>query len=254
MVSSRREGPEKSPMIDFLDIGLKPYKEVLDLQYKLHAERVQNKINDTVIFCEHNPVYTIGKRECNEDWLSDLKTIARDGIDVVKTDRGGKITYHGPGQLIVYFIFDINKRKIGIKDFVHKIEGVCMETLAEFGINAVRDPEYPGLWVNTNNSLSPRGRGVGVRGGGGIRKKLVALGFHVSQGVTIHGIAINVSPNLNHYKHIIPCGIKGRDVTSMADIFILEASDAFLGDPTYNGQISLEGVKQSFFKKVSDTF
>jgi len=242
MISSREGDPIKRPfMIEFLDIGLKPYKEVLNLQYKLHAERVQNKISDTIIFCEHSPVYTIGKRWCDEDWLSDLKAITDDGIETVKTDRGGRITYHGPGQLVVYFIFDINRRKVGIKDFVHKVEGVCLETLAEFGINAVRDPEYPGLWVRTQITFHPHPLPSGERAGSeGGWCKLVALGFHVSQGITMHGIAINVNPNLDHYKHIIPCGIKGRDVTSMATIL--------------SRDISIQKVSDAFRQKVSDTF
>lgn len=196
-------------MVQFLNIGIRPYSEVLDIQKNLHKKRVAGEIDDTVVFCEHYPVFTLGRQDSSADWVSDFKAIACDGIEVVKTDRGGRITYHGPGQLIGYFIFDINKCKLGVKDFVHRVEDVCMQALAEFGINAVRDKEYPGLWAPP-----PFTKG----GQGGILKKLVALGFHVSSGVTMHGFALNVAPDLSHYRHIIPCGIKERGVTSIKEL------------------------------------
>ena len=180
------------------NIGLKPYREALLYQEDLHKKRAEGKIDDTVIFCEHPPVYTIGKRDSSDDFLSDLKVIAGDGIDVVKADRGGKITYHGPGQLVAYFIFNIAERKLGVKEYVHKIEDVCMKALEKFGINAVRDKEHPGLWVND--------------------KKIVAIGLNISKNVSMHGIALNVDPNMEHYRHIVPCGIRDRGVTSMKEV------------------------------------
>ncbi|MBI2092692.1 MAG: lipoyl(octanoyl) transferase LipB [Deltaproteobacteria bacterium] len=192
-------------MVQFLDIGIRPFSEVLKLQHELHLARIKGDADDTVIFCQHHPVYTIGKRDSSSDWLSDFKTIASDGIEIIKTDRGGRITYHGPGQLVVYFIFDLNKRRIGIKQFVEKVEEACIGALEAFDISACRNKEHPGLWVNG--------------------KKIAALGFHVSNGVTMHGIALNVEPDMSHYKHIIPCGIKDKGVTSMKEI--LAAAPAF---------------------------
>jgi lipoate-protein ligase B len=185
-------------MVQFLNIGIRPFDEVLKLQQELHLSRVKGEADDAVVFCQHYPVYTVGKQDASSDWLSDFKTIANDGIAIIKTDRGGRITYHGPGQLVAYFIFDIKKLRIGVKKFVEKIEEVCIRALAEFGILANRDKEHPGLWVNGN--------------------KIVALGFHVSNNVTMHGISLNVEPEMSHYKHIIPCGIKDRGVTSMKEI------------------------------------
>lgn len=153
---------------------------------------------DTVVLCEHTPVFTVGRRDSSADWISDPGTIAGEGIEVVKTDRGGRITYHGPGQLVVYFIFNINERKLGIKDFVHKVEDVCMASLKRFGIDAARSEGYPGLWVKDG--------------------KIVALGFHVANGVTMHGIAVNVDPDMSHFRHIVPCGIRDRGVVSMRHI------------------------------------
>lgn len=205
-------------MISLIEIGLKPYKETLAYQEKLREKRLAGKISDTVIFCEHYPVFTIGKRDSSSDWLSDFGTIADEGIEIVKTDRGGRITYHGPGQLVVYFIFNINNRGAGIKEFVHKIEDVCITMLKNFGINAVRSAEYPGLWVATPFSHNPPRPTFRKGRKKEIMKKIAALGFHVSKGVTMHGIAINVNPDMSHYKHIIPCGIKERGITSMKEL------------------------------------
>ncbi len=180
-------------MIDHLDIGLKPYLEVLELQRNLHSKRVAGEISDTLIFCEHPPVFTIGRQDSSADWISDFKTIAGDEIDVVQTDRGGRITYHGPGQLIVYFIFNIER--FGVKGFVRAVEDACIKALEKFGVHAERSEEHPGLWVNDN--------------------KIVALGFHISRNVSMHGLALNVAPDLRHYRHIIPCGIKDKGITSM---------------------------------------
>lgn len=100
--------------------------------------------------------------------------------------------------MVVYFILNIKELGLGVKDFVRAVEGACMKALATFGIKAERDKEYPGLWVNG--------------------KKIVAVGFHISNNVSMHGIALNVDPNMEHYKHIVPCGIKDRGVTSMKEL------------------------------------
>lgn len=207
-------------MISYLNTGLKPYNEVLDLQLALHKKRVDGEISDTIIFCEHHPVFTIGKRDASSDWISDLKTIAGDGIDVVQTDRGGKITYHGPGQLIAYFIFDIKQLGLGVKTFVTSVEEMCLRTLADFNIAAERDPEHPGLWIGRN--------------------KIVALGFHISRNVSCHGFALNVSPDLKKYRHIVPCGIKDRGVTSMEAIL--------------NGKIDSPSVMSSLIVNAEKVF
>ena len=188
--------------ISSVNLGLRSYLDVLSLQERLFSYRLSelengkcDKLGDVLLFCEHNPVFTIGKRDCSEDWLSDSETIAGAKIEVVKTNRGGKITYHGPGQLVCYFIFDINRLGLGVKDFVAAAEEVCLRTLSHYGINAVRSAEHPGLWVGN--------------------EKIVAVGFHISKGITMHGIAVNVAPDMSHFGHIVPCGIRDRGVTSM---------------------------------------
>jgi len=185
-------------VVNFLTIGLKPYNGALELQKELHAKRVAGEIPDTVVLCEHPPVFTIGKRDASADFLSGMMTIAEEGIEVVKVERGGRITYHGPGQLVVYFIFNLNERHLGVKEFVNKVEEACMKGLSKFGVNTVRDSEYPGLWIGD--------------------KKLVAVGLQITKNVSMHGVAINIDPNIGHYRHIIPCGIKDRGVTSMKEV------------------------------------
>jgi len=188
--------------ITSVNLGLRSYLDVLSLQERLFNYRLfaletgkRDELGDVLLFCEHKPVFTIGRRDCSEDWLSDSKTIAGAGIEVVKTNRGGKITYHGPGQLVCYFIFDINGLGLGVKDFVSAVEDVCLKVLGRYGINAERHPEHPGIWVGN--------------------EKIVAVGFHVSKGITMHGIAVNVEPDMTHYSHIVPCGIRDMGVTSI---------------------------------------
>lgn len=184
-----------SETISFIDLGLMPYKDVWDLQEKLRVERLKEKRCDTIIFCEHPPVYTIGKQNCDNDWLASFDHVKKEGIDVVRCNRGGRITYHGPGQQVVYFIVDIKNYAKGVKDFVSKIEDISLELLKCFGLNASKSDDHPGIWIGD--------------------KKIVAIGLHISQDISMHGIAINVHPNMSHYKYIVPCGIKERGVTSM---------------------------------------
>lgn len=181
--------------ISYIDLGLIPYTEAWDIQKKYRTERQEGATGDTILFCEHPPVFTIGKQNCAEDWLSSNAAIKEEGIEVVKTDRGGRITYHGPGQQVVYFIVDIKNYSTGVKDFVAKIENVCLELVNSFGLSASKNNEHPGIWIGP--------------------KKIVAIGLHISQDISMHGVAINVFPNMSHYRHIIPCGIKDKGITSM---------------------------------------
>lgn len=203
------------------ELGQLPYQRAWDLQNELRAERVAGQIPDTFLLVEHPPVFTMGKRDCSADFISTPEYIQAQGIELIKTNRGGKITYHGPGQIVGYFIFDTTSVKLSVKDFVCKVEEVCKRTLADFGIEAVRDNEHPGLWIGSN--------------------KIVAIGLNFSQNVSQHGFALNVNPNLMHYAHIIPCGIQDRGVTSMQQI---------LGEETP----SLEEVKAKIVEHVGSVF
>lgn len=191
-----------SPMITSplrcVDLGLMDYRQAWELQEKLREQRFQGKEGDTLLLVEHPPVVTLGHRDCHEDFISPPEVIAADGIDVIKSNRGGRITYHGPGQVVGYAIYQIAGFGMAVGDFVSAIEELCLRVLADFGIVGQRDTAYPGIWVGS--------------------EKIAAIGLHFSRGISQHGFALNVDPNLTHYRHIIPCGIRDRGVTSMKKI------------------------------------
>ncbi|MFO1518866.1 MAG: lipoyl(octanoyl) transferase LipB [bacterium] len=176
-------------------LGETDYEEAFRMQKEWRRLRIEGKIPDLFLTTSHPPVYTLGKRDCREDFLSSPGRILEDGIVVIQSNRGGRITYHGPGQLVGYFIVNIRELRLSIPQFVRKVEEVLILTLKDFGLETRRDPEYPGVWVG--------------------EKKIAALGLHFDRGVSLHGFALNVNPALEHYRHIIPCGIRGRSVTSM---------------------------------------
>jgi len=180
------------------DLGNMPYGEAWALQEDLRMKRIEGNIFDHMLLVEHPPVITLGRRECEDDVISPDTVLSSERIDVVKTNRGGRATYHGPGQLVGYFICELASFGMGIKDFVRSIEEMCILTLMDFGITGCRDDKHPGLWIGKN--------------------KIVAIGLNVSHGVTQHGFALNVNCNLNAYKHIVACGINDRGVTSMASL------------------------------------
>jgi lipoyl(octanoyl) transferase len=186
---------DSSKSFSYMDLGLVSYSHALELQRRLRKERQKGLVGDTILLCEHPAVFTVGKQDCDEDWLSLPAQIESLGFEVIRVDRGGKITYHGPGQLVVYFIVDIKKYSSGVKEFVTKIEGACLNLVSSFGLDATKNEKYPGIWIDD--------------------KKIAAIGLHISRGISMHGAAINVHPDMSHYQHIIPCGIKDKKVTSM---------------------------------------
>ena len=177
------------------DLGVLPYAQAWKLQDELREARIAGRTGDQLLFVEHPPVFTFGRRDCSEDLLVPAEVIAKEGIEIIKTNRGGRITYHGPGQIVGYFICSLDSVQMGVKEFVCAVEKLLIRTLADFEITATRDPEYPGVWVG--------------------RDKIAAIGLNFSHGVSQHGFALNVTPNFNHYQYIIPCGITDRGVTSM---------------------------------------
>ncbi len=192
--------------VEWQDLGLVPYEDAWQVQEKLRKERSADEISDRFLFVEHPPVFTLGKRDCSDDFLTSQDEITADGIDIIKCNRGGKITYHGPGQIVGYFIFKLSGMGLGVKDFVSSIEEICLRSLSNFGIDATRDEEHPGLWIGKN--------------------KIVAIGLNVSHDVTQHGFAMNVNCDLKPYRHIVACGIKGRGVTSFAELLGIAPSAA----------------------------
>ena len=177
--------------------SIKPVK--YDVAVKLMEERLvdinTNKKNDLIWLLEHEEVYTAGTNYKEEEILNK-------DINLTKTNRGGKITYHGPGQLICYFVIDLKQRKKDIRKFITLIEKTIIESLFEFNIKSFSDPKNVGIWVDDKSNI----------------KKVAAIGVRVSKWIAYHGFAINISNDLAKYKNIIPCGIFDKDVTNLISI------------------------------------
>jgi len=154
-----------------------------------------NKENDLIWLLEHEEIYTAGTSYHEDEILNK-------NINLIKTNRGGKITYHGPGQIICYFVIDLKKRRKDIRKFITLIEKTIIESLLEFNIQAFGDPKNIGIWLKEKNEI----------------KKVAAIGVRVSKWIAYHGFAINVNNNLNKYKSIIPCGITDKGITNLKKI------------------------------------
>ena len=176
------------------NIGRKSYKAVWDLQKEMQQQRIKGEIEDTLILVEHDPVYTLGKN-ANEDHLLQSRD---ESVDVFNIERGGDITFHGPGQLVGYPILDLSNYKKSVSWYMRTLEQVLIDTLIEFKITAHRNDGLTGVWIGD--------------------EKIAALGVRISRWVTMHGFALNVNPDLSFYDGIIPCGIFDHGVTSMEQL------------------------------------
>ena len=177
--------------------SIKPVK--YDVAVKFLEERLldinNNKKSDLIWLLEHEEIYTAGTNYKEEEILNK-------DINLIKTNRGGKITYHGPGQLICYFVIDLKKRKKDIRKFITLIEKTIIESLFEFNIKSFGDPKNIGIWVNDKSNIN----------------KVAAIGMRVSKWIAYHGFAINISNDLRKYQNIIPCGISNKGITNLKSI------------------------------------
>ena len=178
---------------NILDLGLSDYNETWKLQKKLQSKRILGEIEDHLLLVEHPPVFTLGKNASKQHIINNS-----DDVSIIQTDRGGNITFHGPGQLVGYPILDLNHYKRSITWYMRELEQLIIDVLGEYDIKASRKKGLTGTWVKD--------------------KKIAALGVRISRWVTMHGFSLNINPDLNFYKNIIPCGIKEYGVTSMAKI------------------------------------
>ena len=181
-----------------VDLGRRGYEEALALQRRLVAARQQARIPDVLVFVEHPPTYTLGRGGGREHLLADEATLNALGAQVIETDRGGGITFHGPGQLVGYPIIDLSSWQRDVHEYLRALEAVLVDAVLELGIEAAREPGLTGVW-------HPKG-------------KLAAIGVRVSRWVTSHGFALNIATDLEYFKHIVPCGIFGRAVSSMENV------------------------------------
>jgi lipoyl(octanoyl) transferase len=179
-----------------IELGTVDYRLAWALQQRLVADRQSGDVADTVLLLEHPPVYTLGRRASETNVLLDASDLEQAGIDVVAVDRGGDVTYHGPGQLVVYPLIRLSGQR-HVVDFVRALEEVAIRALATLGVVGQRREGLTGVWVG--------------------REKIVAIGVRVGAGgVTSHGLALNVSPDLAHFAGIVPCGLATEGVTSLA--------------------------------------
>lgn len=202
----------------FQDLELIRYADAWAYQEELLNELVTTKLNNRtleqegkshvlqphyLLFCEHPPVFTLGKSGSMSNLLLNESQLEQQGFEFFKINRGGDITYHGPGQIVGYPIFDLDCFFTDVHRYVRYLEEAVIRTLATYGIAATRETGYSGVWLEPKGSLPKR--------------KICAIGVHLRRWVTMHGFAFNVNTNLTHFQHIIPCGIDDpdKDVTSM---------------------------------------
>jgi lipoyl(octanoyl) transferase len=176
-------------------LGRLPYAEGLDLQARLVAERQAGRIPDTLLLLEHDPVFTLGRNARAENVLLSEEALRAEGFEIFETGRGGDVTYHGPGQVVGYPILDLSPDRCDVHRYVRDLEEVMIRTCADYGIAAERVPGMTGAWIGA--------------------EKVGAIGVRIARWVTSHGFALNVSNDLAPFGMIVPCGIRGRGVTSL---------------------------------------
>jgi lipoyl(octanoyl) transferase len=204
--------------VQLLHLGRIPYAEALKVQERVVAARKQSLIGDTLLLLEHPPVITLGRNATRANILAGEDWLAQHGVELHEVNRGGDVTYHGPGQLVGYPIIDLRgdlpgKRgpHLGPVDFVRLLEEVLIRTCADFGVMAKRIPKCTGVWTFAGGTNDEDHNGKPRIP----ESKIAAIGVHVSQGVTSHGFALNVTTDLRDFEWIIPCGIVDRGVTSL---------------------------------------
>lgn len=189
---------EGACLADYL--GVVPYGRALEMQQKLLAARADGLIPDVLLLLEHPPVFTIGRFRGDSDILAPADVLAEKGIEVFHTNRGGSVTYHGPGQLVGYPILNLKENGLGVREYIWKLEEVIIRLLISLGIEGYRMPEHlAGVWAEG--------------------KKVCSIGIRVAHYVTMHGFALNINDDLRHFDYINPCGIKGSNImTSVSEL------------------------------------
>lgn len=176
-------------------MGTEEYTRTYEIQLRLHSLRLAGEIPDTVVVVEHFPCITFGRAAHREHILAGREELQTAGVDVCATDRGGDVTYHGPGQLVLYPIVDLAGYGRDVHAHARRLEQVLIDVLASFGVEAIRKTEYPGVWTAEG--------------------KIGAIGIKVKRWVTLHGVSLNVCPDMSHFGLIVPCGIADHGVASL---------------------------------------
>ncbi len=207
----------------FTDLGLMEYGSALTRQLRSVASRIADPDgDDTLFFVEHPRVFTLGRRGGAENLVVSADFLKQQGIDIVKTDRGGNITYHGPGQAVIYPVVDLKKNKIAVKEFVHGLEEIMKRTANDYGVPARRDKRNHGLWVKN--------------------AKIGSVGISIKKGVSFHGLAMNIYNDLTPFSWINPCGLANVAMTSVAN----EVSNEWTS--------AMDEVKNNMIRHFADIF
>ncbi len=202
-------------------LGVMPYESALKLQQKLVQSRAEGSISDVLLLLQHPAVLTIGRFRGQEDIIVPLKRLAQEGIEVFHTNRGGGITYHGPGQLVGYPILNLRANHLGVRQYIWKLEEVIIKLLLALGIQGYRVTRYPGgVWAG--------------------EKKVCSIGIRVNHCITMHGFTVNVSNDLRYFEYIRPCGLRGEVMTSLQEL---------MGRP-----LEVETIAGNLIDSFSETF
>lgn len=188
--------PDKRCRASYL--GVMAYEHALKLQESLLLARAEGTVPDVLLLLQHPPVFTVGRFRGEEDIVVPTEILTREGIAVFHTNRGGGVTYHGPGQLVCYPVLRLKEHSLGVREYIWKLEAVIIQLLFALGIRGYRVVAYPGVWVD-----------------GG---KICSVGIRVSRGITSHGFALNVNTDLRHFEYINPCGLSGNVMTSVSKV------------------------------------
>ena len=226
----------KNKKIILRDIGKSSFSDAWQYQEEIFKKTIDQKIENRsseskietdnfLIITEHNPVYTIGKSGDISNLLLNDNEMKTEGIEFYKINRGGDITYHGPGQIMGYPIIDLDNFFTDINLYLRKLEEVIINTLKSYDLKGFTIKGETGVWVKDNNGLS---------------KKVCAFGIRASRWVTMHGFSFNVNPELNYFKNIIPCGIKDKGVTSVSEL--------------KNSNIEMNQIKKILYKNFAESF
>jgi len=184
--------------LDVLDLGLRDYKEVWDLQKELVSKRISNQVADTLILVEHPPVITLGRQSRKEDIRVSRSCLSQRRISLFQIERGGRATFHGPGQLVAYPLINLALNGRDIHKYLRNLEEVVIRLLRGIGVEGERKSGYTGVWVKN--------------------KKIASIGIAIKKWVTYHGLALNVKTDLSYFSLIFPCGMEGKKVTSLEEI------------------------------------
>ena len=220
-----------------IDLGLRTYQEVLQLQEQLFNKNIEAKLSNNatenyLILCEHEPVFTLGKSGKRENILVSDKEM---NAEFYHVNRGGDVTFHGPGQLVVYPIFDLDLLHNGLAQYIFQLEETIIESLKEYDLKGERVEGAAGIWLSENYKLQITNYKLNTS-----ERKIAAIGVKASRNITMHGLAVNINTDLSYFDKIIACGLEGKETTSL--------------QKELGKEISIEGYKQIFLNAFEKVF